>query len=209
VINTWKEYFQDLYEGTRDMEGLPERLPIREPSAEEDRLPTTEEVLQAIEKLKNNRVPGRDGLNAELTKVDDNKLTHRICKVIEKVWRTEKIPQQWEEGLICPILKKDDCLVCENYHGITLLNTAYKMFSNILFERLQPYVEKIIGSYQCGFRSGKSTSDQIHTVRQIMEKMGEYGVNTFYLFLDFKAAYDSIAEMSSSRLWRNSRSLEN
>jgi hypothetical protein len=30
-----------------------------------------------------------------------------------------------------------------------------------------------------------------------MEKMGEYGVNTFYLFLDFEAAYDSIAEMSS------------
>jgi hypothetical protein len=59
-----------------------------------------------------------------------------------------------------------------------------------LFERLQPYVEKIIGSYQCGFRSGKS-SGQIHTVRQIMEKMGEYGVSTCYLFVDFKAAYDS------------------
>jgi hypothetical protein len=37
------------------MEGLPERLPIREPNGVEDRLPTTEEVLQAIKKLKNNR----------------------------------------------------------------------------------------------------------------------------------------------------------
>jgi sorting nexin-29 len=61
-----------------------------------------------------------------------------------------------------------------------------------LFETLQPYVEKVIGSYQCGFRSGKSTSDQMHMVRHIMEKMGEYGVSTFYLFVDFKAAYDSI-----------------
>jgi hypothetical protein len=124
------------------MEGLPEWLPIREPSGEEDRLPTTEKVLQAVKKLKNNRAPGPDGLNAELIKVDDNRLTHRICKVIEKERRTEKIPQQREEGLICPILKKGDCLVCENYHGITLLNTAYKVFSNILFERLQSYVEK-------------------------------------------------------------------
>jgi sorting nexin-29 len=41
-------------------------------------------------------------------------------------------------------------------------------------------------------RSGKSTSDQIHMVRQIMEKMGEYGDSAFYLFVDFKAAYDSI-----------------
>jgi sorting nexin-29 len=87
--------------------------------------------------------------------VNENKLTHRICKVTEKVWRTGKIPQQWGEGLICTILKKGDRLVCQNYCGVTLLNTAYKVFSNILLERLHPYVEKITGSYQCGFRSDK------------------------------------------------------
>jgi hypothetical protein len=47
VINRWKEYFQDLYEGTQDMDGTPELLPIREPNGEENRPPTTE-VLQAI-----------------------------------------------------------------------------------------------------------------------------------------------------------------
>jgi hypothetical protein len=41
VINKRKEYSQDLYEGIQDMEGLPEWLPIREPSGEEDRPPTT------------------------------------------------------------------------------------------------------------------------------------------------------------------------
>jgi hypothetical protein len=84
MISRWKEYFQDLYEGTQDIEGIPERLPIREPNGEKDEPPTTEEVLQAIKKLKNNRAPGPDGLNVELIKVDDNKLTHRICKVTEK-----------------------------------------------------------------------------------------------------------------------------
>jgi hypothetical protein len=33
-------------------------------------------------------VPCPDGLNADLIKVYGNKLTHRICKVIDKVWRT-------------------------------------------------------------------------------------------------------------------------
>jgi hypothetical protein len=28
-------------------------------------------------------------------------------------------------------------------------------------------------------------------MRQILEKMGEYGVSAFNLFVDFKAAYDS------------------
>jgi sorting nexin-29 len=102
-----------------------------------------------------------------------------------------KIPKQWEQGLICPIYKKGDRLMCENYHGISLLNTAYKVFSNILFQRLQPCVEKFVGNYQCGFRNGKSTSDQLHSMRQITEKMRGYGVSTFNLFVDFKAAYDS------------------
>jgi hypothetical protein len=37
--------------------------------------------------------------------------------------------------------------MCENYCGISLLNTAYKVFSNILFQRLQPYAEKFVGNY--------------------------------------------------------------
>jgi hypothetical protein len=53
----------------------------------------------------------------------------------------------------------------------------------MLYERLKPHVEKVIGNYQCGFRSGKSTVDQIHTLRQILEKTKEYNVGTYHLFV--------------------------
>jgi sorting nexin-29 len=112
--------------------------------------------------------------------------------IMEQVWITEEMPIEWEEGTICPIHKKRDQLECGNYRGITLLSTAYKIFSNILFERLEPYVNNILGNYQCGFRKGKSTVDQIHSLRQILEKTREYDISTFHLFIDFKAAYDSV-----------------
>jgi sorting nexin-29 len=48
-----------------------------------------------------------------------------------------------------------------------------------------------MGNYQCGFRPGKSTSDHLHSVRQLLEKMREYGVNTYYMFVNSKAAYHS------------------
>jgi sorting nexin-29 len=48
-------------------------------------------------------------------------------------------------------------MMCENYRGISLLNTAYKVFSGILFQRLQPIVETTIGNYQ----RGSGTHDQI------------------------------------------------
>ncbi|GFT64672.1 reverse transcriptase domain-containing protein [Trichonephila clavipes] len=42
------------------------------------------------------------------------------------------------------------------------------------------------------YRPQRSTIDQIHTLRQIVEKTKEYNIKTFHLFVDFKAAYDSI-----------------
>ena len=55
-----------------------------------------------------------------------------------------------------------------------------------------PYVETTTGDYQCGYHQGRSTIDQISTVRQILEKCGEHNKDTHHLFIDFKAAYDSI-----------------
>jgi len=82
--------------------------------------------------------------------------------------------------------------ICSNYRGISLLCVAYKIFSNILFNRLVPYVKTTIGDYQCGYCQEQSTIDQIFTVCQILEKCSEHGKDTHHPFIDFKAAYDSI-----------------
>jgi hypothetical protein len=53
-------------------------------------------------------------------------------------------------------------------------------------------VENNIGAYQGGIRPGKSTINQIFTLRQILEKTTEFEIGTHHLFIDFKSAYDSI-----------------
>ena len=62
------------------------------------------------------------------------------------------MPDDWKVGLIVPLFKKGDKMKCENYWGITLLNVAYKIVSNILLERLREYSEEVLWEYQCGFR---------------------------------------------------------
>jgi hypothetical protein len=80
------------------------------------------------------------------------------------------LPQQWKESITVPIYKKGDKADCNNYRGISLLSTAYKILSNILLAKLTPYVNEIIRDHQCDFRRNRSTMDLIFYIRHVLEK---------------------------------------
>jgi hypothetical protein len=42
-------------------------------------------------------------------------LIHRLWKLIEKIWKEETFPSQWEEGLICPKYKKGAASLTTGY----------------------------------------------------------------------------------------------
>jgi hypothetical protein len=54
------------------------------------------------------------------------------------------LPQWWKESIIVPIYEKDDKTDCNNYRGISLSLTAYKILSNILLTRSTPYVSEVL-----------------------------------------------------------------
>ena len=113
-----------------------------------------------------------------------------IHKLITSIWKKEKLPEEWKESIIVPIHTKGDKTDCNNYTGISLLPTTYKILSNILLSRLIPYAKEVIGDHQCGFRRNKSTIDHIFCIRQILEKKWEYNEEVHQLFIDFnKASY--------------------
>ena len=104
-----------------------------------------------------------------------------IHKLIISIWKKEKLPEEWKESIIVPTHKKGDKTDCNNYRGISLLPTTYKISSNIL-----------LGYHQCGFRRNRSTIDHIFCIRQILKKKWEYNGEVHHLFVDFKKAYDSV-----------------
>ena len=84
----------------------------------------------------------------------------------------------WYLSALCTVLKKGNPNIGANYRGIGLLS---EVLPSILCERLKPHANAPIEPYQCGFRSGKSTHDQIVTICQILEKTHENLDKTYEL----------------------------
>ena len=102
------------------------------------------------------------------------------------------MPEEWKESIIVPIHKKGDKTDCNNYRGISLLPTTYKILSNIPLSRLTPYAEEIIGDHQCGFRRNRLRTDHLFCFHPMLKKKWEYNEAVHQLFIDFKKAYDSV-----------------
>ena len=122
-----------------------------------------------------------------------------MVQLLNDIWSTGCTPTEWKMAEIINIHKKGDKHKCCNYRGISLLNSGYKIYANIIKTKLQPIVENILQEEQCGFRKGRSCIDAIFTIKQIMEKRLEYNLPLYLLFLDYVKAYDRV---NKSKLWK-------
>jgi hypothetical protein len=120
--------------------------------------------------LKKYTSPGRDQIPVELVQTGGEILLSAIHKLINSVWNKEELPDQLKESINVPIHKNGNKTDCNNYRGISLLSTSYKILSNMLLSWLSPHVDEIIGDHQCGFRRNRSTTDQIFCIRQTLEE---------------------------------------
>jgi sorting nexin-29 len=59
-------------------------------------------------------------------------------------------------------------------------------------ERINQYAESVIEEFQCGFRRGRSTAEQIFIIRQLMEKCFQFNADLHILFVDHKIVSDNI-----------------
>ena len=119
-----------------------------------------------------------------------------MCQV---AWKFGKNPRDWQTRVIIPIFKKGDCKQCTNYKGISLLSLPGKVYAKYLERKCREIVESKLEDCQCGFRPGRSTTDQIFTLEQIFEKSWEYDKDLFASIVGLEKAYDRVPR---DKLWK-------
>jgi len=95
---------------------------------------------------------------------------HKFLNFLNVCWIYGDIPEEWRAAIVKPIHKKGDRNNPDNYRGISLLNTGYKIYSKITANRLTAIAEVLLLEEQNGFTKGRSWMDCIFSASQIIEK---------------------------------------
>jgi hypothetical protein len=150
------------------------------------------EVAAAIQRLKNNKSPGNDGITGEMIKYGGDVVLQEIHKICNAAWKEGRTPDEWKKSILVILYKKGNALECSNYRTIALISHLGKVLMMILTERLRRQTEEYLTDGQAGFRRDRSTVQQILALRLIGEKARRKNKKIYNCFIDFKKAFDSI-----------------
>ena len=146
------------------------------PEAEEDLSvdtgpPKKEEIIAAINSVRNHKAPGKDRLNAELFRAGAVTTASTLQSLFNAIWDRRKIPDGWNQGIIIKIPQKGALSEYNNWPGITLLSTSGKILAKVIMRRLSLAVDLKLRDEQAGFRRGRGYIDHIFTLRDIIEQL--------------------------------------
>lgn len=200
-LDEWKECFSSLLNGT----------PVVNPPEieEEDDLDinlgpiTKAEVVEAIKKIKNGKAPGPDNILPEVMKADTGVTANIMINLLQDAWEKEEVPTEWKRGYIVKIPNKGDLSDCRNWRGIQLLSLPSKVYTRLILERIRKAVDAKLREEQAGFREGRSCTDQIATLRIIIEQSLEWQSPLYVSFVDFKKAFDVVDRTMIWRIFRH------
>ncbi|MEW8547938.1 MAG: reverse transcriptase family protein, partial [Candidatus Thiodiazotropha sp.] len=155
---------------------------------------TLYEIQTAIHRLKDKKAAGIDEIPSEVLKTQN--LLVVMGTLFNQCFALGKIPDMWKCGIITPVIKSStsDYRDPSSYRGITITPAIYKLYCNILNNRLLKWESEnsILSDPQNGFRKGRSTIDHVLSLTSIIDTRKLKRQSTFAAFIDFSKAYDSI-----------------
>ena len=123
---------------------------------------------------------------------------NNLFNILIGTYKAEMVPLDWQKGLTSKVFKKGEKAICDNRRGIKWLSHAEKIYTRIHQMRLRDCVEDVLDDCQFGLRPGKSTTDAVFTVKMMLEKFWEWGIDKYALFIDLQKAFHRV---NRSLLW--------
>lgn len=156
---------------------------------------SVDEVTSVFEKQRDTG-PGIDGQAPVVLKLLSQGLVPaEVTRLLNEVWKTGIMPQQWCEHrcLLHYKGKNSDPCCLSNYRGLGIDQLLLKVLSLVMNNRLIQFLEKTGGLSQSqgGFQRRRGTPEQVFTLAEtVRAALHQTSVNL--VFIDIERAYDSV-----------------
>ena len=138
--------------------------------------------------MKTRAATSNDHINIEALKAGEDTISKARGKLYIKCLSERRISIAWKNAKIVVIFKKGNKKDLKNYRPICLLSNICKPLTKILTKMLEKTLDENQPREQTGFRSGYSTTDNIHVVNQLKEKRREYNILLCIAFVSYGKA---------------------
>ena len=105
-------------------------------------VPECDEIWRALRGMKCGKACGGSEISVEMLKYGGPALIAKLYELIQVVWETGSIPQDWSDAILIPIPKKGDLGSCDNWRGIPSLDVSGKLVARMITNRLQVLGER-------------------------------------------------------------------
>ena len=153
------------------------------------------ELRSAIKSGKANKSPGMDRIVREFLQNSPDSMLRVILDFYNAIWSTGQVPMAWKHAIVLPILKNGkDRTVPSSYRPISLTSILSKVMEKMASNRLQWYMERyeLFNLQQSGFRKGRSTTDHLLRLQDLVLKHTATGGHVLAVFLDVEKAFDML-----------------
>jgi exonuclease III len=164
---------------------------------------TLTDVNQAIHHMRST-APGTDHITTAMLRLLPAPAQAGLVQVFNCCLKDQDIPASWREAAITLIHKDGDRADPGNYRPISLLQVQYKVYTNILTQRLYKAVNKdILSIHQNGFRPRLATGDCLRALHDVVEDSNCRSTELHLLYVDMRKAYDSVSHDSITHTLTN------
>ena len=235
-MENWRSYYKNLYRKAEekeimenDCDEIEDELKTSKEMQEDtiDKDITFKELVEAVYALKTNTAAGSDSILSndivELLRISNENESWKtvevlefIHKIIQHMWKAEKVPEKLKEIVIKPFLKKPDKDPTKpgNYRPVALLNVLMKLYEHIIKERLTSYLDKTnyLSNTQAAYRKRRSTVDNILILQEVFyyfryktgaRRLNKNMVPLYLAFMDLSKAFDRVPrDKLFKKLWK-------
>ena len=152
---------------------------------------TWKEFDKAVNKLKNGKAAGLNGVPPEAFKAMTAEGREKVFKYVQDFWEGKADYDGWHQSQCVPVPKSGDLSNPNKWRGVMLMDVCSKIFSIIMNERAFVLLDMHGTKFQFGGTPKLGCRDGLFTIKTLLNMRKNHNLDSYVGFVDLVKAYDT------------------